>query len=57
MAADLIAVDVDPFEADGGSGLTGEYDSEAALFEHATAVRDATVHLTAVAGEVAFARP
>lgn len=56
MAADLIAVDVDPFVADGGSGLTGEYASEAALFEHAEAVRDATVHLTAVAGDVAFAR-
>lgn len=56
MAADLIAVDVDPLRADGGSGVTGEYASEAALFEHAEAVRDATVHLTAVAGEVAFAR-
>ena len=57
MAADLIAIDVDPFVADGGSGFTGEYDSEAALFEHALAVRDATVHLTAVGGDVAFARP
>ena len=57
MAADLIAVDVDPFVAAGGSGFTGEYASEAALFEHASAVRDATVHLTAVGGEVAFARP
>lgn len=56
MAADLIAVDVDPLRADGGSGVTGEYASEEALFEHAEAVRDATVHLTAVAGEVAFAR-
>jgi ketosteroid isomerase-like protein len=57
MAADLIAIDVDPFVADGGSGFTGEYGSEAALFEHALAVRDATVHLTAVGGDVAFARP
>src|SRR5699024_8281703 len=38
MAADLIAVDVDPLRADGGSGVTGEYASEAALFEHAEAV-------------------
>lgn len=56
MAADLIAVDVDPCAADGGNGVTGEYASEAALFEHALAVRDTTVHLTAVGGEIAFAR-
>ncbi|WP_029089502.1 amidohydrolase [Brevibacterium album] len=55
QAADFIAVDVDPLHADGGSGVTGEYASEAALFEHALAVRDAQVQMTVVAGEVAFA--
>ncbi|GAA2097974.1 amidohydrolase [Brevibacterium salitolerans] len=53
--ADFIVVDQDPLVADGGSGVTGEYASEAALFEHALAVRDTQVHMSVVAGEVAFA--
>lgn len=54
--ADLIVVDVDPLESAGGSGVTGEYASEAALFEHAVAVRDTQVHMAVVGGEVEFAR-
>lgn len=54
--ADFIVLDTDPFEHEGGSGWTGRYDSEQALFDHALAVRDGRVQMTVVGGEVAFSR-
>lgn len=56
MDADFIVIDSDPFNAEGGNGLTGEYASEEALFAHATAVRDTQVQLTVTAGQEAWAR-
>ena len=54
--ADFIAVGTDPFRAAGGSGFTGEYESRQALMEHALAVRDTSVEMTVVGGEVSFSR-
>lgn len=54
MNADFIAIDVDPFRAPGGNGITGAYDSESALFDHGLAVRDAHVSLTVVNGQVVY---
>lgn len=54
--ADFIAVDTDPFRAAGGNGFTGEYESRQALMEHALAVRDTSVEMTVVGGEVSFSR-
>ena len=49
MLADFIAVNYDPLGEPAG-------DSEAALFEHATRVRDTVVNTTVVGGEVRFSR-
>ncbi|SMX86547.1 amidohydrolase [Brevibacterium antiquum] len=66
MDADFIVVDTDPCAAEGLSdsagahdgllnhdGLLG-YESEAALFAHAEAIRDTTVALTVVGGQVKY---
>lgn len=56
MDADFIVVDTDPFvpvdNGGEGSGFTGRYPSEDALFAHACAVRDSSVKMTVAAGEV-----
>ncbi|WP_350270313.1 amidohydrolase [Brevibacterium sp. CBA3109] len=60
MDADFIVVDTDPCAAEGlndgllnHDGLLG-YESEAALFAHAEAIRDTTVALTVVGGQVKY---
>ncbi|MGO2378055.1 amidohydrolase [Brevibacterium aurantiacum] len=60
MDADFIVVDTDPCAAEGLSdGLLGQegllgYESEEALFAHAEAIRDTTVALTVVGGQVKY---
>ncbi|MBM6590662.1 amidohydrolase [Brevibacterium sp. RIT 803] len=61
MDADFIVVDTDPYVAEGlnpnaansDDGLLG-YESEEALFAHAEAIRDTTVALTVVGGQVKY---
>ena len=61
MDADFIVVDTDPCTAEGltelttldHDGLLG-YESEEALFAHAEAIRDTTVALTVVGGQVKY---
>lgn len=53
MDADFIVVDSDPLvpKLGGGSGVTGSYESEDALFQHACAVRDTAVQMTVAGGK------